>query len=272
MTGAPRLSTLLGIQIRYQMLLMARAGRGYLLAIILPAFMLALLLRARTHGGEATIMAQHLADMGGIIVFGTFTITYISYATNLVTAREEGVLRRWHMTPLPAWLYFAGRITVCILLADCAGILLLIVGAILADVHLTVARVICLLVADTLGALTLATLGTAITTMATTVQSLGLITVFTYAPMLILSGAVGKLSLPQWVDTLMSYLPVQPVIQSVSRALAPSSSGLPLISSRDLAVLGAWAACCLALSLRFFRWDPHRPSHAPSLGLVYRPF
>jgi hypothetical protein len=104
------------------------------------------------------------------------------------------------------------------------------------------------------------------TTMATTVQSLGSITIFTYAPMLILSGAVGKLSLPQWVNTLMTYFPVQPVIQSVSRALGSSSGGLPLISVRDLAVLAAWAAGCLALSVRFFRWDPHRPRHARAAG------
>lgn len=258
----PRLSKLLGAQIRYQTTLMARSGRGYLLAIILPAFMLTLLLKARTQGSEAVVTAQHLADISGIVVFGTFTITYINYATNLVTAREEGVLRRWHMAPLPAWVYFAGRIIVCVLLADCTGILLLIVGVILADFHLTATHVICLLIADTLGALTLATVGTAITAMATTIQSLSSITVFTYAPLLILSGAVGKLSLPQWVNTLMTYFPVQPVIQSVSRALGSSSGGLPLISPRDLVVLAAWAVGFLALSVRYFRWDPHRPSHA----------
>lgn len=258
----PRLSKLLGAQIRYQTTLMTRNGRGYLLAMILPAFLLTLLLKAHTQGSEAAITAQHLADVSGIVVFGTFTITYINYATNLVAAREEGVLRRWHMTPLPAWVYFAGRIVVCVVLADCTGILLLIVGGIFADLHLTATNVICLLIADTLGALTLAAVGTAITTMATTVQSLGSITIFTYAPLLILSGAIGKLSLPQWVNTLMTYFPVQPVIHSISRALGGSAGGLPLISPRDLAVLAGWAAGCLALSVRYFRWDPHRPRHA----------
>ena len=56
----------------------------------------------------------------------------------------------------------------------------------------------------------------------------------------------------------MSYLPAQPMIDTVNRALA-HSPGLP---ARDLAVLAAWALGGLLLSVRFFRWDPNRPRHA----------
>jgi hypothetical protein len=63
----------------------------------------------------------------------------------------------------------------------------------------------------------------------------------------------------------MSYLPAQPRIDAVTRAL-----GYPLgPPARDLAVLAAWAVSGLLLSVRFFRWDPHRPRHArsaPSAG------
>ncbi len=262
----PRLSTLLGAQIRYQLTLMVRSARTYMLALILPAIMLILLLKARTHGSQAAITAEHLADISGIVVFGTFGIAYITFASTLVAAREEGVLRRWHVTPLPAWVYFTARIIASVLLADCAGIILLVVGAVMADVHLSASAVIRLLVAATLGALTLAAAGTAVTTLATSVQSVGSVLLFTYMPLLIFSGGVGKLSLPQWVNTLMSYFPVQPVVHDVSRALQPSSSGLALMSLRDLAVLAAWAAGCLLVSMRLFRWDPHRPRHARLVG------
>ena len=66
----------------------------------------------------------------------------------------------------------------------------------------------------------------------------------------------------------MSYLPAQPMIDAVTRVLEPSGGlrrGLP---ERDLAVLAAWAAGGLLVSVRFFRWDPHRPRHARTAGAV----
>jgi hypothetical protein len=42
----------------------------------------------------------------------------------------------------------------------------------------------------------------------------------TYIPLIIFSGGFGGLSgLPHWLDTLMSYLPAQPMIGAVTRAL-----------------------------------------------------
>ncbi len=261
-TRLPRLSTLLAAQVRYQMTLMLRSAPTYLLSLVFPAIMLTILLKARTHGSQAAVMAEHLADISGILVFGALTIAYVAYTTTLVSAREQGVLRRWHLAPLPAWVYFTGRIITCVLLADCAGIILLAVGAIMADVHVSAEGVIRVLVVETLGALALAAAATAITTVVKTTQSLGPVLVLTYMPLLIFSDGIGKLALPQWVNTLMGYLPVKPVIQSVSAALQPSSGGVALMSLHDAVVLAAWAVCCLIVSVRFFRWDPSRPRHA----------
>ena len=41
--------------------------------------------------------------------------------------------------------------------------------------------------------------------------------------------------------------------------LQHTGGGVPLIQGRDLAVLAGWAAAGLLASVRFFRWDPHRP-------------
>ena len=61
----------------------------------------------------------------------------------------------------------------------------------------------------------------------------------------------------------MSYLPAQPMIDAVTRALEPGAGQFgSALSGRDLAVLAAWAAGGLLLSVRFFQWDPHRPRHA----------
>ena len=72
----------------------------------------------------------------------------------------------------------------------------------------------------------------------------------------------------------MSYLPAQPMIDAVTRAMQQSagqSGQAP--SGRDLAVLAAWALGGLVVSVRFFRWDPTRPRHAgpPGRGEQARP-
>jgi hypothetical protein len=59
----------------------------------------------------------------------------------------------------------------------------------------------------------------------------------------------------------MSYLPAQPMIDAVNRALQHSGA----LPGRDLAVLAAWALGGLLVSVRCFRWDPHRPRHARAL-------
>lgn len=262
----PGLGSVLAAQIRYQLTLLARTPRALVLALFLPAVMLSLEVTQGKHpGSQAVSTAQLNAEVSGLVVFGTLSIAYVTYASGLVAAREEGILRRWHMTPLPPWGYFAGRIIASVLLADGAGVVLVVIGVALAHLHLTTGIVVSLLVADTLGALTLAAAGTAVTPLVTSVSGANPVLVFTYVPLLIFSGAFGALTLPHWIDTAMSYLPVRPVIRSVTAALQAPGGGYALISPRDLAVLGGWTLGCLLVSVRFFGWDPHRPGHAPNL-------
>jgi ABC-2 type transport system permease protein len=83
----------------------------------------------------------------------------------------------------------------------------------------------------------------------------------TYLPLVFLSGAFGPIvSLPHWLTTAVTYLPAQPVADAMSAALL--HDGGALVPARDATVLAAWLVAGLLLSLRFFRWDPHRPGHA----------
>src|SRR6516225_8245239 len=186
---------LLAIQVRYQLTLLLRNPRSLMAGLILPGALLALQL-GKGGGTDPAVLAARVA---GLVVLGAMSIAYLIHASSLVVAREDGVLRRWRATPLPAWGYFTGRI--------------------IANALLTL----------------------------------------TYLPLIIFSGGFGELSgLPSWLSTLMSYLPAQPMITAVNRALGHSGS----LPGRDLAVLAAWALSGLLISVRFFRWDPHRPRHA----------
>jgi ABC-2 type transport system permease protein len=249
-------------QIRYQITLLLRMPRAFILALVIPGALLAVELQV-SRSGKHVPMSTVAAQVGGLAVFATLSIAYLTYAATLIVAREEGVLRRWRATPLPAGAYFTGRIIAYVLLADASGAVLLLVGVAMGALHPTAGGLICLLIAITLGALAAAAAGTAITPLLSSAQSANPVLTLTYLPLLVLSGGFGALpGLPHELTTAMTYLPVQPVVQAVMHALQHAGGGLPLMSVHDLAVLAGWGLGGLLLSARFFRWDPSRPGHA----------
>jgi ABC-2 type transport system permease protein len=255
----PGLGPVIAGQVRYQLTLLLRNPRTLMAGLILPGALLALQLGRVEHAGQGAATTLLAARVAGLVVLGAMSLAYLTHASSLVVAREEGVLRRWRATPLPAWGYFAGHIIATVLLADAAGLILVLVGVEMAGLHLTGGAIGGLLVAGSLGALALAAAGTAITPLLTSAQGANPLLTLTFIPLIIFSGGFGSLSgLPHWLSTVMSYLPAQPMIDGVTRALDHSAD----LSGRDLAVLMAWALGGLLISVRYFRWDPHRPRHA----------
>ena len=264
----PGLAPVVGSQLRYQLTLLLRTPRTLMAGLILPGALLALQLGRVQHIGQGAAADVLAARVAGLVVLGAMSVAYLTHASSLIVAREDGILRRWRATPLPAWGYFAGRIAAAVLIADVAALILVLVGVAMAGLHLTAAGIVSLLVAATVGSLALAAAGTAITRLIPSAQGANQLLALTSIPLIIFSGGFGGLSgLPHWLNTLMSYLPAQPMIDAVTRGLE-MGTGQPGLSlpGRDLAVLAAWAVGCLLLSVRFFQWDPHRPRHARATG------
>jgi len=242
-------------QLKYHLTLIMRNPRAFIAGLIMPALFLALETSHKQHPSAAQIDQV----VAGLVVFGLLNLAYLTYATGIVVAREDGVLRRWYASPLPRWQYFAARVVAAALLADAAALILLLVGASMAGLHLTVAGTGSLLLAVTIGAIALAAVGTAVTPLLPPGQGMYSLLAITYLPLLIFSGGFGQNSdLPHWLTTLMTYLPIQPIVSGASTALRHPG----FLPGRDLLVLAAWAVAALVLSVRYFRWDPTRPAHA----------
>jgi ABC-2 type transport system permease protein len=258
----PGVQRVLGAQVRYQLLLLMRNPRALMAGVVMPGLLLALRL-GRVHHVSGAASAQVATLVAGLIVFGILGTAYLAHASSLVIAREDGVLRRWRATPLPGWAYFAGRIIATVLAADAAGAVLVLAGVAMAGLHVTAGMAVSLGIAVTLGALAWAAAGTAVTTVIPTAQGANPVLVLTFLPVLLLSGSLGAVpGLPQWLITVVSYLPAQPVIDAAALALHHTGAGPAWIPVRDLLILLAWALVGLAVSARFFRWNPHRPAHA----------
>ena len=207
----PGIGPVIGGQVRYQLTLMLRTPRTLMAGLILPGALLALQLGRVQHLGQGAAADVLAGRVAGLVVLGAMSVAYLSHASSLVVAREDGVLRRWRATPLPSWGYFAGRIIATVLLADAAGLILVLVGVAMAALHLTAGAIGGLLLAGSLGALALAAAGTAVTPLLTSAQGANPLLTLTYLPLIIFSGGFGGLSgLPHWLNTAMSYLPASP--------------------------------------------------------------
>lgn len=142
----PSLGPVLAAQICYQLRLLSRTQRALTAGLLLPGLLPALRIGRNTHLGDS--LAPLVA---GLTVFGVVSTAYVTHASGLVTARENGILRRWRATPLPSWGYFTGRIAATVLLADASEIIIVGVGAVMAHVQLHPGMVLSLLAVVTTG-------------------------------------------------------------------------------------------------------------------------
>jgi ABC-2 type transport system permease protein len=246
-------------QVGYQLRLLARTPRALWFGVFAPAAVLALRLGRISHPGGHTAISPAVATLvAGLAVFGVLNTAYLTHASGLVSARQDGALRRWRLTPLPAGGYFAGRIAATVLLADAAGVVVVLLGVAMAGLRLTAGSFVAVLAALTLGALAWAALGTAASIVVPSAEATFPVIGLTYLPVILLSGVFGTIpGEPGWLTTTVHYLPAYPLIEAVSRALQPTGAGLP---GTDLAVLAGWGVAGLLVAVRFFRWNPQRPA------------
>jgi ABC-2 type transport system permease protein len=247
MADLPPIAPLLLRQVRYHLRLLIRNPRAMTTGMLLPA----LLLFLRGSQGNADMAA---AAVAGLTAFGIGMLGYASFAASLVAARESGVLRRWRASPLPSWCYFTGRIAATVVLALAGTAITVVVGVV--EFHAPISDPVVLALVVALGALAFAALGTAVTRLIATADGAQPVLMFTYLPVLFLSGALGPVDgLPAWVTTLMHRLPPSALVDGASAALRGMT-----VPAADLAVLGAWGIGGLVLACLVFRWDPVPPS------------
>jgi ABC-2 type transport system permease protein len=248
----PSTAVLLAAQLRYQLSLLLATPNALLIGVGLPV-----LLMVAAHTRHASLAVSSLA---GYAAFGLTVTAWNTHGIRLVAAREAGVLKRWRATPLPRWCYFTGRIVSTALFSATAGAVTVLVGVLFYHVHLSAGGAAGALVALILGALAWAAAATALTGVVPTVESANPIFIVVYFPVIIVSGVFGAINgEPRWLSSLASYLPAQPLIAAVTRALQ-HASGAPFLPARDITVLAVWAAAGLLAALVLFRWEPHRPT------------
>ena len=208
---------------------------------------------------------------------GVLYATLPTVATIVGLAREHGVLKRVRGTPLPAWVYLAGRIGGAVVLAFGSLLLMLAVGVLAYDVQIVWRAALAAAVTIVVAIACFAAIGLAVAALArssTVAQSASIAAA-------VVLGFISELffvgqAQPAWMTRLASVFPLAHFVRALKEQFNPFASGGGW-DGTALLVMAAWAVGAGLVATRAFRWDPvtrgttrrsraqPRPAHAGRL-------
>ncbi len=190
-----------------------------------------------------------------IITLAVISATMQSLAMSLVIAREDGRLKRGRGTPMPAWVFIAGRVGNSIVVALMMLGLIAVLGRVLYDVPIPWEELPAILVTLVIGAAAFSCLGIALTAAIPSQDAAAPIVNALLLPLYFLSGIfIPDDELPSGVIEFANHFPIRDFFQAFFNAYLPGGdSGLDW---GNLAVVAIWGVAGLLLAIRFFRWTP----------------
>ncbi|MFN8216490.1 MAG: ABC transporter permease [Solirubrobacterales bacterium] len=191
-----------------------------------------------------------------IITLSVISSTMQTLAMTLVIAREDGRLKRSRSTPLPPWVFIAGRVGNSIVVALLMLVLLAAIGRALFAVPIPWAQLPAVLVTLAIGAACFCCLGIALTAAIPSQDAAAPIVNALLLPLYFLSGIfIPDDELSSGVINFANHFPVRDFFEAFFQAYIPAAPGSGIDWS-NLAVVALWGVAGLLLAIRFFRWTP----------------
>jgi ABC-2 type transport system permease protein len=191
-----------------------------------------------------------------ILTLAIVSATTQSLAIQLTVDRESGILKRGRGTPMPSWVFFAGRVGNAFVISGLMLIIVPAVGKLIYGVSIPWEHLPAVLVTLAIGAASFCCLGIALTAVIPNEDAAPAITNIAVLPLYFLSGVfIPETEIPDGVLNVASVFPIRPFFEAFFSAWDPQSTGTAIQWSH-LAVVAAWGALGLVLAIRYFRWTP----------------
>lgn len=192
----------------------------------------------------------------GIVTLAVVGATLVNLAISLTQSRERGTLKRIRITPLPPWVFMAGRVGTCVVVSILLVVIVVGLGRVVYGVAIPTATLPGIALALVAGAASFCCLGFALTAAIPTENAAPAVTNAITLPLFFISGVfIPSDQIPDGMQTVANVFPVKHLFDALLPGFGPDPAG-PGIEVGNLAVLAAWGAVGLAVSLRTFRWSP----------------
>jgi ABC-2 type transport system permease protein len=191
-----------------------------------------------------------------IIAFGIINATFTSLAMTVAIARDDGLLKRIHGTPLPTLSYLTARVLHNILIGLLLAAIVGTVGTLLLGVRLDVGSLPLLLLVLVLGSATFSALGLAVSGLIPSAQAAPAVVNAIVLPLLFISNIFIQVDGDgsSLLATISMIFPVRHFADALQAVYHPATLG-PL-DPIDLVWLAGWGVIGIVAAWRTFSWEP----------------
>ena len=194
----------------------------------------------------------------GFVAYGVMSACFNTLATVLVNRREQGLLKRQRLSPLPAWALLGAIFLSTLVVTFIQVILLLAVGKFGFGVHLP-GNVAAFVLAVVVGACCFISLGVAVSTLIPNADAAGPVISIVFFVLLFLSGLWFPIKSGSGLAQFSGFFPIRHFITAVFAPFNLQRGASPW-AWHDLLVLVIWGAVGLVVAVRRFSWAPRRSS------------
>jgi len=246
------------VQTGYQIRMFFRSPMAAFFTLFFPLMIFlvfSLVFGNETYAEINVTAAQYYAP--AMAVFAAVSATYTNLAVTTAYQRDLGILKRVHGTPLPSWIYMAGKIVAAVLIATMAVVIMMAVGVIFYGVQIFAATIGSAIVTFGVGVATFAALGLLIAAVTSSGESATAVTNATLLPLAFFSGVfiIPSADSPAWLDTFANIFPLKHFVQPFVAAFDPETVGAGW-EWGSLLYMTLWGVVAVVLAIRYFKWSP----------------
>jgi ABC-2 type transport system permease protein len=193
-----------------------------------------------------------------ILAMSIINACFTAIAQIIAFQRDRGVLKRLRGTPMPAVVYFSGRIIQTMAVTLALVVIVVAAGVLLYGVDLQSEKMPAMVVAILVGAGSFCALGMAMTCVIPNADAAPAVVNAVILPLLFISDVfIPMENSPEWLTTLASIFPVAHLADAMHEAFNPLTGGSGF-DAKSLLVMAAWGVVGLVVSVRYFSWEPRK--------------
>ena len=246
-------------QIRYEQKAFWRNPTAAVFVVFFPVLFLVLFGGNNQRIGQLGGIPYHQFFVPSMLAYGLMNATFASLALSLVLRRENGLLRRLRITPLPAWASFAGLVGNALVVATLIGTVVLALGFVAYGVTWP-GHYLALALALVVGVIAFAALGAAASTVVPNEDAAGPIVNVIYFILIFTSGTFFPVSPHSILGRIASAFPVAHLNRAILAAFLPfGPRGITHgFAWSDIAIIALWGLGGSYIAVRRWRWEPRR--------------
>jgi ABC-2 type transport system permease protein len=248
-------------QTRYQNKIFWRTPVAAFFTLVFPLMFLVLftaIFGNDVDEGLGITTAQFFAP--GLAVFAAASASYTNLAIGTAISRDAGILKRVRGTPLPPWIYIAGRVVSAVYLAALAVVMMMGVAVAFYGVSIYWRTVPALVLTFLVGVASFAALGMFVAAVAPNGDSTPAITNATILPIAFVSNIFFPAEdPPAWMTFVGDFFPLKHFGDAFRDGFHPLLTGSQFHWD-DLGFMALWGLVAVVFAVKLFKWEPSKGS------------